>query len=198
MSEQFIYQADFTKSGKEMLIDLINWGNRNTLLKPLRAETTWFTHPVAVKEHNHGCNTTIRFAEVAGYRDAANPHEIEYNRVNIDQVAKFIGFDFVLTLPIGKVTYPDTHSLLEPLYNVLKIKLLPEDVINESLGSLTITEVEGEKVYPNIELKITPESIAYYGKLKFEIRPEVVTLDTAIRDTYYPTSFQPVYGWAMG
>lgn len=154
MSEQFIYQADFTKSGKEMLVDLINWGNRNTLLKPLRAETTWFTHPVEVKECSNGCNTAIRFAEVSGYRDAANPLEIEYNRVNIDQVAKFIGFDFALTLPLASETYPDTHSLLDPLYKILKIKLLPEDIINEPLPKLVIEEVDGEMVYPEVVIKI--------------------------------------------
>lgn len=187
------YIPDFSKSGKEMLIDLINWANRKTMSTVLTSENVWFTKPLK-NPRESDCNTSIRFQHVKGYAEQEHPTTIEYNRLDIKQVAKLVGFEGYIELdkPITDIKY--TSDLLKPLFEVMKVKLELEDIVYEYIDTQNLLEqfkksIEDEN-YVTVELKINEEySIAYYGSLKIELRPKKVALDTAIRETRFPYSF---------
>lgn len=182
-----VYTPDFTKSGKEMLIELINWGNRHTMTKPLEADKVWFTKPKKLSLDN-ACNTAIRFEKAIGYRGMEYPQDIEYNRIDISQLAKVMGFDGEVALSVGdRNTYSSIHTILADLYKVFKVKLLPEDIVDEYIP---VNEIISENPL-TITLRVNDNSIAYYGQLELKLIPREIRLDTVVRNMRYEHSFQP-------
>ena len=197
------YIPDYTKSGKEMLIDLINWGNSSSMVAPLTVNNTFFTKPCKL-EHEADLNTSITLAKVIGFHIPQDSETIYYNRLDINQLALALGFSFELYVDTAK-PITCTYDLLEPLYETFKVKLLQEDVVNESLDikdKLMITSVNVDRIdgykpdYPEVTLTMSDESIAYLGKLTFTVKPKPINIKTAITNRRFKRSFRPpnVYG----
>lgn len=192
MSERLEYIPDYTKTGKELLVDLLNYANCESLSKPLDANNIWFTTPICLPK-GHDCNTAITISKAVGYAGWEYPTDIEYNRLDIYQLAleKGFGFKVYVDKTEGLVR---TKDLLKPLFEVFKVKLIEEDIVDEYLIDIRRTlEKAVDKNELDIEipftLKISHESIAYYGELPLKILPRPIRLDTVIRKTKLPYSF---------
>lgn len=197
------YIPDFTKSGKEMLIDLINWGNSDSMVFPLTVDNTFFTKPCRLTTEAD-LNTAITLAKVIGFHIPQDSDTIYYNRLDINQLALSLGFHFQVMVDTSK-PLNTTHDLLEALYEVFKVKLLPEDVVEEPISikdtllnkTIYPDRIDGYKPdYPEVTLTIADDSIAYLGKLTFTVMPKPVNIKTAIRTRRFKRSFRPpnVYG----
>lgn len=185
------YIPDYTKPGKEMLIDLINWANRKTMTKVLTPENVWFTRPVK-NPRESDCNTSIRIQAVTGYNQQEHPTPIEYNRLDIRQVMSKLGFEGYLEIEdITQLKY--TTDLLKVLLKTVNIGLTIDDIEFEYIDTDTLLPQFKQSVddenYVKIDLNISEYSIAYYGKLTIELRPKNISLDTAIREVRFPYSF---------
>ena len=186
------YQADFTKTGKEMLIDLLNWVNRESMTSMLRPNMTFFTRPTKLDD-DEDMNTKIKFARVVGFNIPQDTQEIHYNRVDINQVAKTQGFNFVLFLDPSK-KYNTTHDLLDDFFKQAKVRLIEEDVVLEDIkidfaessrrlkefGDDFIDEYKEDSIYPRLTLTMTDYSIAYYGKVTFQVRPRPININNVV------------------
>lgn len=186
------YIPDYTKTGKELLIDLINWSNRQTLSTPLKAETTWFTKPVK-NPRGSDCNTSIRFSNVIGFRTSENPIIIDYNRLNIKQLALQLGFDG--QVEVDRVEENMLVSdLLESLFKAFPVKLTTDDIENtfiiseEEIKQFKQSVKDGN--YIKVTIKISDFSIAYLGDLEITLIPKHLKLDTAITSMRLPYSFK--------
>lgn len=197
------YVADFTKSGKEMLIDLLNWSNAEGMTTLFTPDTIFFTRPSKLNEE--GLNTSINIARAIGFHIPQDTQEIKYNRLDINQVADGLGFGRIILVDTNK-EYKSTHDLLDQLYEVFKVKLLPEDVIDEPIDVVfkpnTNTEdmVDAYKQinYPKITLRIADDSIAYLGKLTITLQPKPINIKTTIKQRVFRKSFMPPYPWGLG
>lgn len=187
------YMADFTKSGKEMLVDLINWVNRNSMTRMLEHDKVEFSHPVRLP-HYCDVNTAIRFRKVHGYSLSVNSEEIHYNRVDLNQVLTVLGFDFTLVLPIVENQVINMVDLLEPLNEKAKIKLLPMDVNNDTL-LLTWDKETMENGF-KVTLTVSDISIAYYGKITLTIKPKQIDLGHVVKKKIYKP-FMPPYRYGF-
>lgn len=200
------YQADYRKCGKEMLIDLINWANRRYMTTTLKPDSTHFSTPKVLEGKD--VNTMISITQADGLYVPKETETIEYNRVDINQVAKSLHFDGVLFLDFvpDKKEY-NTLDILDALYKVVPIKLLEEDVIVETFNidkNEPSYDTTKEDYNPNkvkgiqFNIKMSPSSIAYIGTLELEIRPRPIHIETAIRKTRYTHSFQPWRHYGLG
>lgn len=188
------YVADFSKTGKEMLVDLINWVNRNSMTRMLKHDEVEFSHP---KRLPHYCdvNSAIRIRKVIGYSLSTKSEEIHYNRVDLNQVLTVLGFDFNLVLPISEKQVINTVDLLEPLNEKAKIKLLPMDIVNEEI----LLEWDKENLDKGIKvtLNVSDISIAYYGKVTLTILPKLIDLGHVVKKTIYKPFMPPFrYGFS--
>lgn len=186
------YQADFTKPGKEMLIDLINWVNRESMTTMLKPNMTFFTHPVKLTD-NEDMNTKIKFARVVGFNIPQDTQEIHYNRVDINQVAKSKNFNFVIFLNPSK-NYNTTHDILDDFFKQANIRLVEDDVELEGIhidfsesakrlaefGDDFIDEYKEDSIYPRLTLNISEYSIAYYGSITFQVRPRPLNINNVV------------------
>lgn len=191
MSERLEYIPDYTKTGKELLVDLLNYANSGSLLKPIRHNQIWFSKPVKL-ERDQECNTKISISEAVGYNGFEYPSDIEYNRLDIYQLALQLGFGFKIYVD-KPLQIDSTRDLLEPLYQRFKVKLVLEDIIDEPLNIkqalLTAIENKADTIEIPITIRISDESIAYYGELPIVVSPKPIRLDTVIRKTRLPYSF---------
>lgn len=191
MSERLEYIPDFTKTGKELLVDLLNYANTNSLMKPLEAEKIWFTKPVKLV-NDKSCNTRISISDAVGYRGFEYPTDIEYNRLDIYQLAMEKGFSQKVYIDKPEEV-KTTRDLLPYLWEVFKVKLIDEDIINQSLNLSEHFADQSKEGEENIRLffplQISDDSIAYYGSLTLCLVPKPIRLDTVIRKTRLPYSF---------
>lgn len=190
--EELVPYTDFKKPSKEMLIDLINFANRNSMTTLLSKDNTVFTNPVE-NPKNSDMNTSIRFAKVNGYR-LTGDEEIHYNRLDINQLAKIMNFTGELEIDTRQ-NYKTTLDLLPQLFNSFKVYLDENDVEEDNIeiNFKDVSEEEFKKFGIDLILRIKPQSIGYYGQLIITVKPKPINLSTAIRTTamrgfvYHPT-----------
>lgn len=213
MTEQFI--ADFKKPGKEILIDLINWCNRSNMTTVLTPNQVFFSKPKPSTEL--GYNTTIEIAKVIGFHIPQETNKIYYNRLDINQLVKKLGFNQVLYYDFTK-PFNSTHDLIPILREKTGIHFLNEDIVfelvdidfktimnkhrelmlkhNESYEDL-VDEYFKDLAWPKVTIRMAEESIAYIGEFEIEIRPKPINIDTAIRVRYLKP-FMPLAGHGLG
>lgn len=190
--KELIPYTDFSKPSKEMLIDLINYANRQSMTTLLTSKNTVFTDPVE-NPKGSDTNTSIRFAKVKGYK-LNGDEEIHYNRLNIEQLARVMGFDGTFEINM-KYKHKTVLDILPQLLETFKIYLDENDVENDNieLNFKDVTEEEIEKYGVSFILRIKPQSIGYYGQLVLTAKPKPIKLETAIQTkvmrgfVYHPT-----------
>lgn len=190
--KELIPYTDFSKPSKEMLIDLINYANRQSMTTLLTSKNTVFTDPVE-NPKGSDTNTSIRFAKVEGYK-LNGDEEIHYNRLNIEQLARVMGFDGTFEIDM-KYKHKTVLDILPQLLETFKIYLDENDVEDDNieLNFKDVTEEEIEKYGVNFILRIKPQSIGYYGRLVLTAKPKPIKLETAIQTkvmrgfVYHPT-----------
>ena len=195
MELEVLYKPNFTKSGKAMLVDLINWGNRNSLVKPLVADEVWFSKPVKLTQDKE-CNTAIRIEKAIGFRGFEEPKEIEYNRMDIDQVAKLRYFTGEIESELITAWEKDRNNLT--IFKALTCTLINDalniGLVNEDIGEVVTVKKQSannEPIEYNVTVHIADESIAYFGELQFVLRDRPIRLDTGIKKTRFTRSFMP-------
>ena len=184
------YCPDFTKPGKEMLIDLLNYANRNNMQSLLTPETVFFTDPKSL-DKNCEMNTSIRIAKVLGFYIPQDSEEIHYNRVDIAQVCKIKHFNHVIYLKEGLLT---KEEVVHAFNDASKIKLVLEDVdfteVELSFKGLEkvryaihdlVDEYQEDYIYPKLTITMSSKSIAYYGKMEVEVRPVKANIDNVLK-----------------
>lgn len=190
--KELVPYTDFKKPSKEMLIDLINFANRNSMTTLLTKDNTVFTDPV-FNPKGSDMNTSIRFAKVTGYR-LTGDEEIHYNRLDIEQLAKIMNFTGEIEID-PKKEYKTVLDLLPYIYETFKVYLDENDVEDDNieLNFRDLSEEEFKKYGAGVILRIKPKSIGYYGQLVLTVKPKSINLNTAIRTTvmhgfvYHPT-----------
>nr|DAT15807.1 MAG TPA: Putative virion structural protein [Caudoviricetes sp.] len=175
------YKSDFTKTGKEMFIDLLNWANRNTMATLLRSDDVVLSDPVSLPRESN-MNTAIRLVHVAGFMLTEETRQIEYNRLDIDQLAKVLNFSYRLELSQGK-EYKTTLDILDDLFKIFKVKLTTDDVEEKPLDIDFTKEEADANEGIRVHLAMKPTSVAYTGDLYISVFPKPVDIRTNIRTT---------------
>ena len=181
------YKPDFTKSGKEMLVDLINYANRNTLYKPLEASKVMFSNPVAIQGN---CNTKIIIDDAVGYRGFENKVDIQYNRLDINQVVLNLYFNGTLEMDRLDEFYT-TKEISDIVKRHIGIYLSPDEIKIEELPNSDSKDVK-------VRVHVLPNSIAYIGGFDITFVARPIRLDTGIINTVYPKSFMPPKRHGLG
>ena len=193
---ELIPYTDFKKPSKHMLIDLINWANRKSMTTRLEYDQVLFSTPAKAAEGSD-MNTLIRFTKVAGYK-LTGDEEIQYNRLDIDQLAKLMNFTGSLQLD-PNITYKTMLDILPALFEQFPIYLDENDIHADELRidfRYIDPDHRGEEGYGiPVVLRVKDESIGYYGKLILEIHPKPIRLKTAIQTTAMPGFvYTPTHG----
>lgn len=191
--------VDLSKKPKKMLIDLINYSNKQYMACTLKYDTTLFCNPVKVEGQPY--NTRIRFAGVDGYCIDDKTPDIEYNRLDINQIAISNYFDFKLkftsNLSIKLLNHENIYTvdLLPQLNEVLKINLSEEDIVNEKLthltkrccgGKINLGELYDKKV----KITMSDSNLAFIGTLEVRLQPEPIRIENDVRN-YQLGDFMP-------
>ena len=188
MTNDINYKPDFSKTGKEMLVDLINWANRNTLIKPLNAGEVYFSHPLSLPS-NSDCNTSITIDNAVWYRGFEHPTKIQYNRLDLTLLARSLHFSFDIEVEDTN-RYTTARNLIPLINQTLNIHLEENDIKYELLDNAD------KNGCIQVVMKVADNSIAFTGELRFKLSPKPIRLDTGIVNTKFTKSFRPpnVYG----
>lgn len=190
--EELIPYTTFHKPSKHMLVDMINWANKDRITTVLNYDDTIFTDPVALPEGSD-MNTVIRFAKVKGYRVGPDTKEIQYNRLDIDQLSKVLVF-------AGEIEIPFSHEikkvsdLLPALYEAFPVYLDKEDIVDHVLDLTVFNTNNKDFTGVPIVLKMSDSCIGYIGELKFNVVPKSFEITevfetTSLRGFSYPRTY---------
>lgn len=175
---------DYSKPGKQLLVELINESNKELMTKPLNPDMVIFSKPVK-QPKGSDVNTSIRITAISGFKGWEHPVDIEYNRIDINQLKYYFDFDGSLFIDILK-DIKETKDLLPFLYNTFKVYLDETDIVNEKLelDSTTINSVK---------LQMSDDCIAYHGVLCLNVSTRPIRIDTAIRNTNLGDGLKPYH-----
>lgn len=167
--------SDLTKTGIELVFDLINTDNSATLTNGAASATNMtLAAPTALTGDASGKNSSISISAVAGKGYTGAPVVVKYNRLDI-------AADVMAKLAPGGATivdnsYATVADLVVALNAKYSINLQPVDISNGS------TAISG--AYPrSVEIDIAAGSYGYINKFTASVTQPDVALSAAIANT---------------
>lgn len=157
----------FTRSSQVRLLDAINSANPGL---GLTTDDVVFSPPQWNSNQN-GYNTVVRIIS-SGHGDVLGNKDFFYNRQDLQSV-----FGLEIPVLLKEPTHEKLSDLLPQLLQKHRVWLDASDIIDVDVTSVV---ANGET---SIILKVSGDSLGWYGQLRLKVRPVTTVLDTRIQNT---------------
>lgn len=204
-----VFQPDFTRTSRQLLIDLINFTNRDSLIRKIKENEIEITPPYRNNELK-GFNTVVGITHLEGHHIPMTQEDIHYNRIYINQFRELTYAPSTLIIS-NESDIKRKVDLLPYINEALKINLTEDDIVDEPLTldfSSQIKEIFMSErrvtsaadraehlsriVYPETMIKINEEkSYVWLGEVSFTLKPKDLYIRQGVTKRQLFPSFMP-------